>query len=76
MEIIFVPYDISNSLQKEWIFFLESYAKIYMNFGIFINKILLIEISSSKKNLSIFLDFLKKFVKTPSIVIKKFKEPM
>jgi hypothetical protein len=56
-----------HSLQKEYIFFLDSYAKICMNFGIFMNKILLIEISNSDFYfMSIFLDFLKK-------IVKKFK---
>jgi hypothetical protein len=43
METIFVTYDVLNSLQKECMSFLGSFAKTCMIFGILLNKILLIE---------------------------------
>jgi hypothetical protein len=49
METIFVSYDVLNSLQKECMSFLGSFAKTCMIFGILMNKILLIETSYSKK---------------------------
>jgi hypothetical protein len=49
METIFVSYDVLNSLQKECMSFLGSFAKTCMIFGILTNKILLIETSYSKK---------------------------
>jgi hypothetical protein len=57
METIFVTYDVLNSLQKECMSFLGSFAKTCMIFGILMNKILLIETSYSKK---IKLNFLLK----------------
>jgi hypothetical protein len=47
METIFVPYDVLNSLQNERMYFLSSFAKTCMAFGILLNKIILIETSYS-----------------------------
>jgi hypothetical protein len=47
METIFVTYGVLNSLQKECMSFLGSFAKTCMIFGILLNKILLIETSYS-----------------------------
>ena len=59
--MFFVNYDMSNSLQKECIHFLDTCAKICMNFGIIMNKVLLIGISSLKFHfMSISLGVLKK----------------
>jgi hypothetical protein len=70
METIFVRYDVLNSLQKECMSFLGSFAKTCMIFGILMNRILLIETSYSKKKKikffaqkSFILNFLKKNIK-------------
>jgi hypothetical protein len=47
MEIIFVNCDVLNSLQKEWMSFLGSFAKTCMIFGNLVNKILLINTNYS-----------------------------
>jgi hypothetical protein len=48
METILVTYDVLNSLQKECMSLLGSFAKTCMIFGILLNKVLLIETSYSK----------------------------
>ena len=73
IEIFFVIYNMSNFLQKECILFLDSYAKICMNFGIFMHKVLLIKRSSSKFYfMNIFLDVCIKIVKKFKSVQSRF----
>jgi hypothetical protein len=68
METSFVTYDVLNSLQKECMPFLGSFAKTCMIFGILLNKISLIETSYSKLFELIFL--LKKTFKNCKKYIK------
>ena len=64
MEIYFFTYDILNSFINKCIFLLGSYAKICMNFGIFMNNILMIEINNLKFYfMNILVDVLKKICK-------------
>jgi hypothetical protein len=49
METIFLTYDVLNSLQKECMSFLGSFAKTCMIFEILMNKILMLKTSYSKK---------------------------